>query len=681
MAAASAGDPTPDPAGVPDMQATMLSMMDSITSLQTQVVAMSTQIGLLSEERATYYTRYPGEVDLPTDSTTEDEKGPAVRLRMYDLRVQADRAKMDEMQEVTNINTSKLDEVRKAVDELEANFGLYSSELTSDRDNIEQLSNAVNVLRTEATSSRTTGTGVKDKSIVTSIRGFDKLKTYKGTVSEWKEWRFKLVTWLSQSSPSYETLIVKLDYCESEPIEPRDGLAMTAGTSEITAEEEWCSEQLYQLLVQKCEGPALDIIRNQNTKGKARGLVAWYRTLREAEGQIPQKWSEITEKVFQPDRKAVAAKDVVSTLEAYESDIREYQILTGNRMDETMMVVNLKKMMPEAIRERLETLDLQTYSEAKEYAIKQSRNLKKTSKSSTLDPLENEEETEDSRKKKTRFQEESQEEEEEDSYSRDDFLAWLGKGPGKGKAKGNGKGKNGKGGFQGTCHYCGVYGHRINECRKKDADMKGKGKGQDTTWSSPSPDKGKGKGQKGFWKGGKGTYGKGKGAYSVEDDWSSGYSGYSFDTPLFSSSLAQEAAVEWKEVKSKRANKPAIPTGHGTTTGPCHISTGRYHVLSDTSYNPADFDYDIPFFVADSVEGDVPPSTLDAGHAVGSGVDVVDQTSTGCETTQGPVRRGSAKFWAASDKYTLKHKQKIDTTPRSTFVKVFPLNSTPKQQQ
>ena len=96
---------------------------------------MSTQIGLLSEERATYYTRYPGEVDLPTDSTTEDERGPAVRLRMYDLRVQADRAKMDEMKEVTNINTSKLDEVRKAVDELEANFGLYSSELTSDRDN------------------------------------------------------------------------------------------------------------------------------------------------------------------------------------------------------------------------------------------------------------------------------------------------------------------------------------------------------------------------------------------------------------------------------------------------------------------------------------------------------------------------------------------------------------------
>ena len=106
--------------------------------------------------------------------------------------------------------------------------------------------------------------------------------------------------------------------------------------------------------------------------------------------------------------------------------------------------------------------------------------LQGTSKTSTLDPLENEEEMEEKKKKKARFQEESQEEEEEDSYSRDDLLAWLGKGPGKGKNKGNGKGKDGKGGFQGTCHYRGIYGHRINECRRKDADMKGKGKGQES---------------------------------------------------------------------------------------------------------------------------------------------------------------------------------------------------------
>ena len=75
----------------------------------------------------------------------------------------------------------------------------------------------------------------------------------------------------------------------------------------------------------------------------------------------------------------------------------------------------------------------------------------------------------------------------------------MGKGPGKGNNKG--KGKNGKRGFQGTCHYCGVYGHRINECRKKDADMKGKGKGQDTTWFPPGPNKGNGQRPEGLLEG------------------------------------------------------------------------------------------------------------------------------------------------------------------------------------
>ena len=44
------------------------------------------------------------------------------------------------------------------------------------------------------------------------------------------------------------------------------------------------------------------------------------------------------------------------------------------------MLLNLKKMMPEVIRERLETHDVETYSLAKAYAIKQVRNLKNTSK-------------------------------------------------------------------------------------------------------------------------------------------------------------------------------------------------------------------------------------------------------------------------------------------------------------
>ena len=183
--------------------------------------------------------------------------------------------------------------------DLEQTLAFYFSEVTADRDKMETMNEALISLRNDMSSSRSSVTGErKDRQIVTAMRGFDKLKIYRGAATEWKEWRCKLTTWLGQSSPSYETLMVKLDYSDIEPTEPADGMTLMAGASELTTEEEWCSEQLYQLLVQKCGGPALDIIRNQNAKGKARGLIAWYRTLREAEGQVPAKRSEITEKVF-----------------------------------------------------------------------------------------------------------------------------------------------------------------------------------------------------------------------------------------------------------------------------------------------------------------------------------------------------------------------------------------------
>ena len=543
MAAGSTGDATMgDPREVPNMRATMERMNDSITALHRQMAE-------LLEDPGSFNRRNPDSLDTPIED--HDEKGPAIRERIYAQTLNSDREKMREMS--------------LRISDLEGMLAFYNSELTTDRNNMEAMSNAIKDMRsgTSAPPASVHGAG-KEKQVVTAIRGFDKIRIYKGVATEWKEWKFKLSTWLAQSTPSFETLLVKLDYSETELVESAEGRNLFARTAELTSEEEWCSEQLYQLIVQKCEGPALDIIRNQNTKGKARGLIAWYRTLREAEGQISQNKSEISEKVFSPDRKAVSAKDVVATIEAYENDIREYQILTGNPTDNTMMVVNLKKIMPETIRGRLDTLDLESYKEAKEYAIKQSRNLKKNSKHSSLDSCEHEEEPEverqrepEKKNKKTRFQEEGQDDDGDDpysSYSREDLFFWMGKGPGKGNNKG--KGKHGKGGFQGTCHYCGVYGHRINECRKKDADMKGKGKGQDVAWFPPSPNKGKGKGQKGFWKGG-----KGKGAYSVDDDWSAGYSGYSYDAPLLLGSLTEEAAGEWIIVNPKKASRPPNPKG------------------------------------------------------------------------------------------------------------------------
>ena len=213
MAAGVAGDGMwmPDAEGIPDMVATMNRMMDSITTLQNQMAE-------LLEDPGSFNRRHPDSLDTPIED--HDEKGPAIRERTYARAHEADRRQVEEMKEVINTNTSQMAEMAEmirannlTINELESALGFYSSELTADRDNFAKLSDAVNIIRSDTASSRASVTGAKEKSIVTSIRGFDKLKTYKGTVSEWKEWRFKLVTWLSQSSSSYETLIVKLDDC------------------------------------------------------------------------------------------------------------------------------------------------------------------------------------------------------------------------------------------------------------------------------------------------------------------------------------------------------------------------------------------------------------------------------------------------------------------------------------
>ena len=46
--------------------------------------------------------------------------------------------------------------------------------------------------------------------------------------------------------------MIKLDQSETEPKEPEEDERMKVGSRELTTEEEWCGEQLYQLLVQKC---------------------------------------------------------------------------------------------------------------------------------------------------------------------------------------------------------------------------------------------------------------------------------------------------------------------------------------------------------------------------------------------------------------------------------------------
>ena len=134
------------------------------------------------------------------------------------------------------------------------------------------------------------------------------------------------------------------------------------------------------------------------------------------------KRSEITERVFYSGRTAVAAKDVVTAIETWEGELREYKNLTGVAVDNTLMVLNLKRMLPESIKKMLQTVEYEDYDEAKEYAIKQARALMAVSKAPTLDLNEKEEKTEET-KKNISFTTEVPEEEDYDTCTKDELLA------------------------------------------------------------------------------------------------------------------------------------------------------------------------------------------------------------------------------------------------------------------
>ena len=106
--------------------------------------------------------------------------------------------------------------------------------------------------------------------------------------------------------------------------------------------------------------------------------------------------------MFYSGRKAVAPREVLATIETWEQEVREYKSLTGLDVDNTLKLLNLKRILPEEIEGMLQTVEITDYTLAKEYAIKQARVLskKKGNKPLQLDLHEDEGETP---KKKVQF--------------------------------------------------------------------------------------------------------------------------------------------------------------------------------------------------------------------------------------------------------------------------------------
>ncbi len=280
----------------------VINVEEELRGLRTMVTDLIDRVSHLNHDVSGLMADRDGGV---YGGTYAADRGPAIRALFFERLERAN----DEHVRRTSMLTDQ-------VTGFEATMGMVAGIQTGYNESVDRLIAATQKLESDMRdmSGRVGATpssappGSMGRLSVTGMKGFEKLKNYGGDPLHWKDWRFKTQTWLEQINRSFHTLIPKFDVSETDPPEPEAGHRMRVGATELTTEEEWCGEELYQLLVQKCEGPALAIVRNQNTLGKARGLIAWFRTVRDAEGQVKEKMSEITERVFYSGRKAVAPR-------------------------------------------------------------------------------------------------------------------------------------------------------------------------------------------------------------------------------------------------------------------------------------------------------------------------------------------------------------------------------------
>lgn len=204
---------------------------------------------------------------------------------------------------------------------------------------------------------------------------FDAIATYNGG-AQWKDWRFSTVRWLQQDNKEFEALLQKIERLKKEPVEPAEGTPMRIGKGPLSTEHQWCCEKHYALLSQKTKDGAKMIVRNLETLPVSRGAGALFRLVREAGGQIEARATELTEKLHDQHRKPIEAGNLAAAVEQLESELREFEAITGKDPDEHAMVLALNRMMPNEIRDMLRTMEKDGHKESKEYALNQAPALR-----------------------------------------------------------------------------------------------------------------------------------------------------------------------------------------------------------------------------------------------------------------------------------------------------------------
>ena len=299
------------------------------------------------------------------------------------------------------------------------------------------------------------------KKNLTNGKGFMSLGVYNGVAEDYDDWSFKVRMYVQEQFHEFGGLVKKLEAMNDEVEDNAiQNTCIELGIPRSAFQE--LDEQLYLVLAQKTGLHVLTTVKNLKDEKENRGIVAWHRIQRAAIGKNKIRVHELARKIMSPNR-LKSYNEVSEALEKWEMMVREFEMSSDQPLPEAIKQGAVKAMVPSEMEADInrQSNDLTDFKKVREYISSQAAQRR--------EPYFEPQTQTQIRAPLVANTEETQE---------DEAFAFQGE-------------------FPGYCHCCNAWGHRINQCPQKDAQMKGKG---------DSKGKGKDSGFKGYSKGHKGGY-------------------------------------------------------------------------------------------------------------------------------------------------------------------------------
>ena len=397
--------------------------------------------------------------------------------------------------------------------------------------------------------------GRKDAGYLTSKKSFIALQNWGGKTEEFEQWHFKMGIFLKEE-PGWALLLQKLKKMKEMPskvnvpllaaelnsVEPS---TFVNGLEELNV----MNQQLNQVLSINLTDTALAPVKNMEAEIECNGLACWWKLVQESDSMTGQRLQGLASGVYQPKRVKKLA-DVKNAIEAWEGNLKMY--LAKEKIQdipESSKILCMRALVPEDLERDIIRVSntLHQYIDVKEYVWEQV-SMRKDLKATGPVPMDCDYakltmqllsgQAEGNEGHGDGYHEHGHNGNEDCGVCLEDHghkpcegpegseTPWkevysMIKGFKGGKGGKDGRGKGGK--FDGECSHCGMYGHRLRDCYKKDREMqawragsgKGGGKSQygwGNGWNTSGkggyqPKGWKGDGGKGGWKGK--AYGKG----------------------------------------------------------------------------------------------------------------------------------------------------------------------------